>query len=563
METRHAKTTIIRRSDLKGQERTSDSQAPRAKDPFTLVIFGASGDLARRKLIPALYHLQDDKFLPDRYAVVGFSRTPMSDDAYRQKMTEALTETLGADGGKNPAESPLVKSLYYHAGDVDKPESYAQLKQRLEELDKKLNLPGNRMFYLSVSPSFFPVIIKQLGAAGLVSPRNAPTWTRVIIEKPFGRDLQSAHALNDDITEVLDESQIFRIDHYLGKETVQNILGFRFGNSIFEPLFNQKYVDHVQITVAETLGMEGKRGAYYDTAGATRDMVQNHIMQLLTLVAMEPPPALDGNSIRDAKVMLLRSLVPYTPEDALTSTVRGQYGAGIGGRGSGDGAKDDGKPIKAYREEEGVKPDSLTETFVALKIKIDNWRWAGVPFFLRTGKRLPARLSEIAITFKAPPMKLFASNKDSDYCLQSGPPKPNQLVLRIQPHEGLSLSVACKEPGLRMVLDEVDMDFLYEQRFKQRSPEAYERLLLDALRGDASLFTRSDEVYEAWKFVTSMQQAWAKLPPPKFPNYAPFTDGPAEASRLFAGTGSCWRPIRVADASGAPLAPEPQEKKAT
>ncbi len=544
METRHAKTTIIRRSELKELER-SDAQAARAKDPFTVVIFGATGDLAHRKLIPALYHLQDDGFLPERYAVVGFSRTPMTDEAYRQKMTEALKETVGSDGGKNVAESPLVKALYYCAGDVDKPEAFKQLKQRLEELDKKLNLPGNRLFYLSVTPSLFPEIIKQLGAAGLINSRNVPAWTRVIIEKPFGRDLQSAHELNDSITEVLDESQIFRIDHYLGKETVQNILGFRFGNSIFEPLFNQKYVDHVQITVAETLGMEGKRGAYYDTAGATRDMVQNHIMQLLTLVAMEPPPTLDANSIRDAKVMLLRSLVPYTPEDALVSTMRGQYGPGVV----------DGKPVKGYREEEGVKPDSLTETFVAMKVKIDNWRWAGVPFFLRTGKRLPARLSEIAITFKAPPMRLFESNnnKESDYCLQSGPPKPNQLVLRIQPQEGLSLSVACKEPGLRMVLDEVDMDFQYEQRFKQRSPEAYERLLLDALRGDASLFTRSDEVYEAWKFVTAMQQAWAKLPAPKFPNYAPGSEGPAEASRLFAGTGSCWRPIRVAEASGAPL----------
>ena len=558
METRHAKTTIMRRSDLNLQPQQGD-KAGRAKDPFTLVIFGASGDLAQRKLIPALYHLQADGFLPERYAVVGVSRTPMTDDAYRQKMGDALKEEVKSADGKTAAtaDSPLLKALYYNAGDVDKAEAFKQLKSRLEELEKKLNLPGNRLFYLSVNPSLFPEIIKQLGAAGLIGPRHGPTWTRVIIEKPFGRDLQSAHALNDEITEVLDESQIFRIDHYLGKETVQNILGFRFGNSIFEPLFNQKYVDHVQITVAETLGMEGKRGAYYDTAGATRDMVQNHMMQLLTLVAMEPPPTLEANSIRDAKVMLLRSLVPYTPEDALASTVRGQYGAGVG---AGGGAKDDGKAAKAYREEEGVKPDSLTETFVAMKIRIDNWRWAGVPFLLRTGKRLPSRLSEIAITFKAPPMRLFDSNTDSDYCLQSGPPKPNQLVLRIQPQEGLSLSVACKEPGMRMVLDEVDMDFQYEQRFKQRSPEAYERLLLDALRGDASLFTRSDEVYEAWKFVTAMQQAWAKLPPPNFPNYAPGSEGPAEASRLFAGMGSCWRPIRVAEASGTPLPAEGAKK---
>jgi glucose-6-phosphate 1-dehydrogenase len=460
----------------------------------------------------------------------------MSDEAYREKMTAALKEQLGADAPQNLAEHPLVKALYYQAGDNDNAASFTGLKQRLEELDKKLNLPGNRLFYLSVSPEFFPIIIKQLGQSGLITHKNDRAWTRVVIEKPFGRDLASAHKLNDQITEVLDESQIYRIDHYLGKETVQNILSFRFGNSIFEPLFNQKYVEHVQITAAETLGMEGKRGAYYDTAGATRDMLENHMLQLLTLVAMEPPPALEANSIRDSKVMLLRSLAPFTPEEAAISSVRGQYGPGTA---------PDGKPVKGYRQEENVKPDSTTESFVALKLRIENWRWAGVPFFLRTGKRLRSRLSEIVITFKHPPMQLFQQSPESDYCLLSDKPRSNQLVLRIQPNEGISLSVACKQPGLKMMLEEVDLGFLYEQAFKQRSPEAYERLLLDALRGDASLFTRSDEVYQAWTFVTSLQQAWAKLPPPKFPNYAPYSDGPKEAERLFDGIPSCWRPIRV------------------
>ena len=524
-------TITVRRSAREELSRMIQAQSVRAKDPLTLVIFGASGDLAQRKLIPALFHLQAVGYLPEKYAIVGFSRTPMSDEAYREKMVVALKENLGKDAPADLANSQLVKSLYYVAGDNDNPESMQKLKDRLQQLDSELKLPGNRMFYLSVSPQFFPVIVEHLGAAKLIAPRGSPVWTRVIIEKPFGRDLESAKKLNEQITSVLDESQIFRIDHYLGKETVQNILSFRFGNSIFEPLFNQKYVDHVQITVAETLGMEGKRGAYYDTAGATRDMLENHMLQLLTLVAMEPPPSLDANSIRDAKVMLLRSLVPFTTEDVGKKSVRAQYGAG----------SKDGKPVKGFRQEENVRADSNTESFVALKVAIDNWRWAGVPFYLRTGKRLASRLSEIAVFFKPPPMRLFQQNKESDFCLLRTP-SPNQLVLRIQPDEGISLTVACKEPGLQMVLDEVDMDFHYEESFKQRSPEAYERLLLDALKGDASLFTRSDEVYQAWVFVTSLLESWAKTPA-HLNTYEPFSDGPKEAAALM-GECRAWRPIR-------------------
>ncbi|HLX60748.1 MAG TPA: glucose-6-phosphate dehydrogenase [Planctomycetota bacterium] len=536
MDTKRGMTTILRRPLPKDASNANAAEAVRVKEPLSIVIFGASGDLAHRKLIPALFHLHAGGFLPERFAIVGFSRTPMSDEAFRENIVKSLREVLGKEAPGDLANHPVVKALHYVAGNNDDAASFTRLKEKLVELDISRQLGGNRLFYLSVTPGFFPVIVRQLGEAGLIAPRFKSPWTRVIVEKPFGRDLASAQKLNDELGAVLDESQIYRIDHYLGKETVQNILSFRFGNAIFEPLFNNKYVDHVQITVAETLGMEGKRGAYYDTAGATRDMLQNHMLQLLTLVAMEPPPVLDANSIRGAKVLLLRSLQPFNRDLAAKNTVRGQYGAGT---------DKDGKQLKGYRQEENVPPDSLTETYVALKVKIDNWRWAGVPFYLRTGKRLPDRRSEIAVTFKRPPMSLFPHNRDTDYCLMSANPVPNELVLHIQPKEGISLSMACKQPGMQMVLDEVDMDFEYEEAFEQRSPEAYERLLLDAMRGDASLFTRVDEVFQAWSFVNSLQSAWAELPPPAFPNYAPFGDGPADAMKLVNADGTCWRPIRA------------------
>lgn len=505
----------------------------RAKDPVTVVIFGASGDLSKRKLIPALYQLQAAGYLPDRYAVVGFSRTPMSDEVYRESMRTALQEQLPNEGHTVTADNQLIQALHYHPGSNDDLAAFASLKERLEQLERERGLPENRLFYLSVAPEFFTIIIQNLCAAGLICGRQEKTWSRVIIEKPFGRDLTSARQLNTDVTTLLDESQIYRIDHYLGKETVQNILSFRFGNSIFEPLFNQKYVDNVQITVAETLGMEGRRGAYYETSGAMRDLVQNHMLQLLCLIAMEPPAALEAQAIRDEKVKVLRALLPLSRKEVAASTVRGQYGVG----------ELNGTIVKGYRQEEGVNPKSVTETYIAMRLKIDNWRWAGVPFFLRTGKRLHKRVSEIAVEFKHPPLHLFGQGENHFEESGSTRPKSNVLVMRIQPDEGINLSFACKQPGMRVHLEDVHMDFFYGKAFQQRSPEAYERLLLDALRGDASLFTRSDEVEYAWRFISSIHDGWANLPPPVFPNYYPFTDGPDDAQRLFEGTQAQWRSI--------------------
>jgi glucose-6-phosphate 1-dehydrogenase len=444
-------------------------------------------------------------------------------------MGKALQEAVPA--GELEKDPALLRTLHYQAGNNGDLESFRRLKAKLEAVEKERGLPGNRLFYLSVSPEFFGPIIKNLQAAGLVRAEGDAQWSRVIIEKPFGHDLQSARELSAEVTRVLREGQIYRIDHYLGKETVQNILSFRFGNTIFEPLFNQKYVDNVQITVVETLGMEGRRGAYYDGAGALRDMVQNHILQLLCLIAMEPPSAMEAQAVRDEKVKVLRAIEPLTKKQVAARTIRGQYGVG----------EADGQVLKGYRQEEGVNPKSNTETFVGLKLHIDNWRWAGVPFFIRTGKRLPKRASEIAVTFKQPPLHLFREMLDAD----GDPPKPqsNVIVMRIQPDEGISLSFGCKEPGMAVVLQEVRMDFFYGRAFQTRSPEAYERLLLDSLRGDASLFTRSDEVEYAWRLVSSIHEGWAGLPPPVFPNYYPFSEGPEEIHRLVEGTTAAIRPI--------------------
>jgi glucose-6-phosphate 1-dehydrogenase len=499
-----------------------------AKDPVTIVIFGASGDLTKRKLVPALHQLGRSGYLPERYAIIGFSRTEMTDAAFASSMVEALEKTPEA---QTEQTSALARILRYQSGSNGDPASFSRLKAKIEAVEKELGLPGNRLFYLSVAPEFFAPIIRHLSQAGLIHDAKAPVWSRVIIEKPFGRDLDSARALTSEIGSCLDESQIYRIDHYLGKETVQNILSFRFGNAIFEPLFSEKYVDNVQITVAETLGMEGRRGTYFESAGVLRDMVQNHMLQLLSLIAMEPPSSLDAQAIRDEKVKVLRAIDPLTRAQVAAQTVRGQYGTG----------EREGQIVKGYRQEEGVAPQSITESYVALRLRIDNWRWAGVPFLLRSGKRLRKRVSEVAVTFKHPPLHLFRQLQ-VDAAVQP-PPHSNLLLFRIQPDEGISLSFVSKQPGMEIQLDEVRMDFFYNRAFQQRSPEAYERLLLDALKGDASLFTRSDEVECAWRLVTSIHKGWAELPPPSFPNYFPFTDGPDEAQRLLEGTSAKWRSL--------------------
>ncbi|MCB9639396.1 MAG: glucose-6-phosphate dehydrogenase [Myxococcales bacterium] len=514
-----------------GQVNSAQSdESGRLKEPATIVIFGASGDLSRRKLIPALYHLHRAGFLPDNMAIVGFSRTEISDHEFRETMCQSLCDDV--ESPETLPQHPLIRSLYYVSGNSNDPESYKALQERLSQIEAERNMPGHRLYYLSVAPALFPFIVQHLTEAGMIYDRTDPRWSRVIIEKPFGHDLQSAQDLNKTITRYLDESQIYRIDHYLGKETVQNILTFRFGNSIFEPLFNQKHVEQVQITVAESLGMEGKRGHYYDKAGAMRDMVQNHMMQLLTLIAMEPPSALEANAIRDEKVKVLRSLLPLREDEVREHTVRAQYTSGM----------HEDIQVPGFLEEEGVDPNSRTESYVAMRMQIDNWRWAGVPFLLRTGKRLRKRVSEIAVFFKKPPLQFFRKDSNPNLCLLTDRPKANQLIFRIQPDEGISLTFASKRPGMKLDLEQVNMNFFYKQAFAERSPEAYERLLLDALRGDASLFTRSDEVEFAWRFISSVHQGWDADPRPPV-HYTAFSDGPREARRLTEGIAP-WRPLQ-------------------
>jgi glucose-6-phosphate 1-dehydrogenase len=529
-------TTQVVQDASRGERDTGAAR----EQSLTLIVFGATGDLAKRKLLPALFQLAEAGLLPEQLAVIGFSRSALSDDAFRAQCREALADAGLAKQGAQGSTQRLLDALFYVAGDNDDPAAFTKLAARVTQIEEARGLSPNRLAYLSVSPEFFATIVRNLTASGILqrAPLGGSTaqaergFSRVVVEKPFGRDLASARALNAALTHELDESQIYRIDHYLGKETVQNIFSFRFGNAIFEPLFNQKYVEHVAITVAETLGMEGKRGAYYDHAGATRDMLQNHVLQLLSIVAMEPPSSMDAAALRAEKVKVLRSLVPMTRERAQHDSVRGQYGAGE--------QNQDGQRIKGYREEQGVAARSNTETFVALKLAVDNWRWASVPFYVRTGKRLAARTSEIAVTFKRPPLHLFKQLACPDALAVQH--SANVLILRIQPNEGIGLTFQAKTPGMRMCLDQVRMDFSYTA-FGKRSPEAYERLLLDAIHGDASLFTHRDEVEEAWRFVGSLQEAWSELPAPSYPNYAPFSAGPAEQSRLFAGTDHAFRPL--------------------
>ncbi|MBI4559593.1 MAG: glucose-6-phosphate dehydrogenase [Candidatus Hydrogenedentes bacterium] len=482
----------------------------------TVVIFGATGDLAGRKLVPALFNLWAADFLPKRLAVVGVARRSKSDDNYRSEMCEALKKFSRTVRGLGETCDPFISNLSYCPLDFSDHRGFADLGRRLGEIEAAAGLPGHRLYYLATSPEYFAAIIEQLGKAGLIHARGASQWTRVVVEKPFGHDLDSALALNSQIRAVLAEEQVYRIDHYLGKDTVQNIFAFRFGNAIFEPLFNQNYVNHVQITVAETIGMEERRGEFYDKTGALRDVVQNHALQLLCLVAMEPPAAFAPKEIRDEKVKVLSSVSVPRQDRLETWLVRGQY--------------TEGPNVKGYLSEAGVSPNSTTETYVAVRATIENWRWAGVPFFVRTGKRLKERVTEIVVQFKEPPTHYFRK-----LGLETLP--TNVLVFRIQPDEAIALTFNAKPPGMEFQVEPVDMDFDYGQAFNEALPDAYERLLLDALRGDSSLFTRADEVENAWRIIGEIEEA-SKLPPEL---YRPGTWGPTAASRLFARCRGDWR----------------------
>lgn len=499
-------------------------------DPFTLVIFGATGDLASRKLFPALYGLERKCFLPQGFLVVGVGRRPKDTEGFREEIRQAV-ERFRPDDYQPQAWEAFAPRLFYHQADFSRRDDLHALRQRLEQLKASQGLPGNRLFYLATDPDAFAPIVTGLGEVGLCERPRFEPWARVVVEKPFGHDLASARDLDFQLHKVLREDQVYRIDHYLGKETIQNLLAFRFGNAIFEPLFHRTYVDHVQITMAETVGMEGRRGAFYDHAGALRDVLQNHLLQVLSLTAMEPPATLKAADLRDAKLKVLRNLQPLAGARVGQWVVRGQYGPGVV----------EGKKVRAYREEEAVRPDSTTETYVAVRLEIDNWRWAGVPFLLRTGKRLARRVTEVAVYFKLPPLQLFRTVEcEGDFC-DLTTTRPNVLAFRIQPQEGIALSFSTKRPGMSLDLHRVDFQFDYQQAFGKKLPEAYERLIWDALRGDASLYTRSDEVEAAWTFVNPILEQWQQEPPPTFPNYEAGSWGPREADRLTEGCLQGWR----------------------
>jgi glucose-6-phosphate 1-dehydrogenase len=492
---------------------------PYADEPFTLVIFGASGDLTRRKLMPALWSLYAARTLPEPFAIVCTARTEMSDDEFRTRVREGVAEFARLKIPAQPVWDRFAKSVYYVPGDPSGSELYGRLKQRLAEIDASHGGPDNRLYYCATPPSLYDDIIANLGAAGLA--RSERGWTRIIVEKPFGRDLASARALNDQLRGVFEEEQVYRIDHYLGKETVQNILVFRFANGIFEPLWNRNHVAEVQITVAESIGVEG-RGSYYEEAGALRDMVQNHMLQLLCLIGMEPPVTFDAGPVRDEKNKVMHAMRPIDPAKVDEFALRAQYTAGYV----------NGKPAPAYRQEKGVRPDSSTETYAALRLQIDNWRWAGVPFYLRTGKRLPKRVSEIAIRFHRTPHMIFRRGE--------GGLMPNVLVIRIQPDEGISLTVGAKEPGPDLKLGPVTLDFKYGEVFGADPPEAYERLLLDAIHGDATLYARGDWVEQAWALLQPVLDTWASGGA-ALPLYEAGTWGPPESEPFIARDGGTWR----------------------
>ncbi|MGZ3599962.1 MAG: glucose-6-phosphate dehydrogenase [Ktedonobacterales bacterium] len=497
----------------------------RTVQPCIMVIFGATGDLTHRKLLPALYNLALEQPLPPQFTVVGVARRPFSNEEFRQQALESINRFSRNRPANQAVWETFSRGLYYHQSQFDDTNGYNRLAELLEQLDRERGTGGNHVFYMATPPSYYPSIADRLHEAGLSKKGAAtnPPWTRVIIEKPFGHDLRSALALNAELDKSFTEEQIYRIDHYLGKETVQNIMVLRFANGIFEPIWNRRYIDNVQLTVAESIGVDG-RGDYYEEAGAMRDMIQNHMMQLLTLVGMEPPANFDANAVRDEKVKVLRSIPPMQENEIAADTVRAQYGPGLLA----------GVPVPGYRQEKGVDPQSRTETFVAIKLAIDNWRWAGVPFYLRHGKRLAKRITEIGITFKRPPYLLFRGTGADQM-------QPNVLSLRIQPNEGISLVFDAKVPGQEMQLRSVNMDFLYGSSFGVEPPEAYERLLLDCMLGDSTLFTRIDESEYSWRLVDNIESAWARQPASAIAQYEPGTWGPKEADALIERDGRTWR----------------------
>ena len=504
---------------------------PRSPAPCTLTIFGVTGDLAHRKLIPALYDLGCHGVLPDEFTIVGYGRQPLDDAAFRELMLKAIDDHYGEEEIDGEACERILRAPVYVHGEFADPEGYRRLAATLERLDRERGTGGNRLFYLATPPSQFPVIVEQLGKAGLarrgaIDAAHArgepvPGWTRVVVEKPFGHDLVSARALNSTIAAVFDERQVCRIDHYLAKETVQNLLVLRFANGIFEPVWNRRYVDHVQITAAETIGVE-HRGAYYEEAGALRDMVEPHLVQLFTLVAMESPVAFDADAVHDEKLKVLRAVRPIPSDRVDRFAVRGQYVQGVV----------DGEEAVAYRAEERVAPHSTTETFAAVKLLVDNWRWQGVPFYLRTGKRMAKKVTEIAIQFRRPPVTLFR---------QAAGPAANVLVLRVQPDEGFSLLIESKVPGQGLSLQQVAMDYAYGTTLRELPFSAYETVLLDAMEGDMTLFNRGDQVGQAWRLMDPVLEAWKKPPARGLPIYEAGSWGPEAADALVARDGRTWR----------------------